>query len=104
MVLLTGSCVMGRNQILAIAFCSLAFLGYANTSANAGWFGPSNYNECMVEKMKGQPWNMGEIVAETCTHQFACNDKFTAEYNRCLNIFPNSSYCAGEAMQYCSKS
>ena len=45
---------MGCNQILVIMFCSLARLGYANTSANAGWFGPSNYEECVLEKMKGQ--------------------------------------------------
>ena len=76
---------MGRNQILAVALFSLSCLGYSITSANAGWFGPSNYAECMIEKMKGQPFSMSEFVAETCTLQFACNYKFSQEYKKCIN-------------------
>ena len=52
---------MNRNQTLAITLCSLACLGYSTRSANAGWFGPSNYDECVLEKMKGQKWFMAPL-------------------------------------------
>jgi hypothetical protein len=61
---------MRCNQILAITFCSLACLGYPNRSANSGWFGPANYDECMLEKMKGQGYYMAEIAKETCRLKF----------------------------------
>jgi hypothetical protein len=93
---------MRRSQILAMTFCSLACLGYPTRSANAGWFGPSNYDECMLDKMKGQPWTMGEIVAKACILQFACNDKFTADFGTCMrDPTLGFNYCAREAFQYC---
>jgi hypothetical protein len=68
-----GNHFMRRNQILAITLCSLACLGYPNRSANAGWFGPSNYEECVLEKMKGQSSYM------LATAQNACRLKFPPE-------------------------
>jgi hypothetical protein len=63
---------MKRNQILAITFCSLACLGYPNRSANAGWFGPSNYEECVLEKMKGQSRYMFNAAMRACDDKFPC--------------------------------
>jgi hypothetical protein len=66
---------MRRTQILAITFCSLACLGYANTSANAGWFGPSNYEECVLEKMKGQQGYMLKTAQDACQAKFKDESK-----------------------------
>jgi hypothetical protein len=95
---------MGRNLIPAITFCSLACLAYANTSAKAGWFGPSDYNECVLQKMKGQSQYMFEIASTACFYQFACNAKFKHEFGQCLTDFPilGSQYCAGQASHYCN--
>ena len=79
---------MRRNQILVVTLCSFACLGYSSTSANGGWFGPSNYNECMVDKMKGQPWNMGQIVATACALQFVCDAKSAAGFSECTRTLP----------------
>ena len=43
---------MTHNQVWSFTFCSLAWLGFAKQSADAGWFGPGNYAECMLEKLK----------------------------------------------------
>jgi len=92
---------MRRNQILAITLCSLACLGYPNRSANAGWFGPSNYDECMLDKMKGQPWTMGDIAAKACMLQFVCDAKSAAGYSECMrNTYPGSAHDC--ARIYCS--
>jgi hypothetical protein len=91
---------MRGNQILAITFCTLACIGYPNGSAKAGWFGPSNYDECMLDKMKGQPWNMGEIVAKACTLQFLCDAKSAVEFRGCLRGILKVHDCAEI---YCSK-
>jgi len=61
---------MYRNQILVLTLCSLACVGYANTSATAGWFGPSNYDECVLNKMKGQGPYMLPRAQQTCRDQF----------------------------------
>jgi hypothetical protein len=67
---------------------------YSNRSANAGWFSPSNYSECMLDKMKGLPWNMEEIVAKACILQFACNDIFKADFLKCLQDGTKPIFCA----------
>jgi hypothetical protein len=81
----------GRHQAgLSMRFiagvCAVGQLALTSTSASAGWlsgwFGPSNYNECMVEKMKGQPWNMAEIVSQQCVEQI-CTVKFNKEFHDC---------------------
>src|SRR5208337_378113 len=41
---------MGRHQLVSVTLCSLACIVYTNYSASAGWFGPSNYNECVLDK------------------------------------------------------
>jgi hypothetical protein len=62
-----------------------------------------HYDECMLDKMKGQPWNMGEIVAKACMIQFACNDNAKAEFIKCMHDSPNfGTHSCGEiASVYC---
>lgn len=80
---------MRRNQILVITLCSFASLWYSNKSANAGWFGPSNYEECMLEKLKegrGQATYLVEDYAKTaCRLKFPCADGEVLHpyYNTC---------------------
>jgi hypothetical protein len=82
---------MRRNQILAITLCSLACLGYANTSANAGWFGPSNYEECMLEKMKDQSPYMLKTAQDACRAKFKDDSKEVSldqrliQFNWCMD-------------------
>lgn len=38
--------------------------------AMAGWFGPDNYEECVVEKMKGQERTMRGMVQDACEAKF----------------------------------
>ena len=40
------------------------------TSAQAGWFGPSTYDECILDEMKGRPACMMETVKRDCTAKF----------------------------------
>jgi hypothetical protein len=80
---------MARIQMLAIIFSSLAYLGYANNSANAGWFGPSNYQECVLAEMKGRPGYMMSTAQKACEIKFPCPDKYHedeyhAAFNSCI--------------------
>jgi hypothetical protein len=38
--------------------------------AIAGWFGPDNYEECMLDKMKGQDKSMRSIANNACLATF----------------------------------
>ena len=44
-------------------------LAIMNT-ATAGWFGPDNYEECVVDKMKGQDKSMLKMVEKACEAKF----------------------------------
>jgi hypothetical protein len=57
------------NQILAIALCSLAC---AASPAHAGWFGPSTFEECVLDMMKGQQSSMMNTVMRVCDTKFPC--------------------------------
>jgi hypothetical protein len=61
---------MTRSNFFAVTFSAIACTGYLNSSANAGWFGPSSYDECMIEQMRGQPANMGQIAGAVCLKKF----------------------------------
>lgn len=39
-------------------------------SATAGWFGPDNYEECVVDKMKGQDKSMLKMVEKACAVKY----------------------------------
>ncbi len=67
---------MGRRQLLAITLWSLGGLGSANMSASAGWFGPSNYQECVLGEMKGQPAYMLPNAEKACALRFPCPDAY----------------------------
>jgi hypothetical protein len=51
------------------------------TSSQAAWFGPDNYEECVLEKMKGQNKAMIQTARKACERQFpnkhATNSKLT---------------------------
>ena len=97
---------MRRNQILNITFFSLACLGYSNRITNAGWFGPSNYEECVLEKMKGQLPYMVKTARDACRLKFPCNDKFLVAYQKCMDQLAHGEsageICAESASQFCS--
>jgi hypothetical protein len=97
---------MRRNQIVAITLCSLAGLAYANRSANAGWFGSGNYEECVLEKMKGQLPYMVKTARDACRLKFPCNDKFLVAYQKCMDQLAHGEsadeICAESASQFCS--
>jgi hypothetical protein len=49
---------------------SAFLLASSSAAAVAGLFGPSNFEECMVEKMKGQSESMLGIVHQLCREKF----------------------------------
>ena len=48
----------------------LVMLLVAPHLAIAGWFGPDNYDECIVDKMKGQEKSMMSRVVSACRSKF----------------------------------
>lgn len=83
---------MTRNQILSITLCCLTCLWYSTVSVNAGWFGPSNYQECVLGKMKGQAGDMLPTAQSACNLQFPCPDKYhkdeyDAGFGECIDSF-----------------
>jgi hypothetical protein len=61
---------MTRSTFFAVTFGVIFCAGYMNSSANAGWFGPSSYDECVVENMKGQAVYMMPTVRNVCSEKF----------------------------------
>lgn len=57
-------------------FCVLLLLLFCSTSAQSGWLGPDNYEECVLEKMKGQDRSMRSTAQKACRKKFpeACYD------------------------------
>ena len=43
--------------------------------AEAGWFGPDNYEECVLDKMKGQDRGMLPTAEKACEKQFPFEKK-----------------------------
>lgn len=68
---------MGRRQFAFITLCSLACIAYTNYSASAGWFGPSNYDECLLDKTSGSMLSIFQLL----TIQKACRDLFPLDSN-----------------------
>jgi hypothetical protein len=66
---------MGWRHFGLIALCSLAGMTYMNYSASAGWFGPSNYDECLLDKTSNQMLSIFQLL----TIQKACKDLFPPE-------------------------
>jgi hypothetical protein len=53
-----------QTSILYVAFAMFPL------SAFAGWFGPDNYEDCVLEKMKGQNKAMISTARKACEKQF----------------------------------
>lgn len=43
---------------------------FGMSPAQAGWFGPSNFDDCVLEKMRGQAPNMIGVARSACRAQF----------------------------------
>jgi len=56
------------SRVFSIQLLVLVLL--SPTIARAQWFGPKNLEECVLEKMKGQPPNMVGIARAACLKQF----------------------------------
>ncbi|MBU0769350.1 MAG: hypothetical protein KJ687_09695 [Proteobacteria bacterium] len=52
-----------------VAIIVVIFVSGAS-SVQAGWFGPSNFDDCVLEKMKGQTPNMIGVARSACRSQF----------------------------------
>lgn len=65
------------KQVIAIGF---AFSILMSLNVRAGWFGPDNYEDCVLEKMKGQPRNMMSLAQEACEKKFPY-EKALVPYN-----------------------
>jgi hypothetical protein len=55
-------------RLFLIELLALALL--TPMPARSQWFGPKNLEECVLEKMKGQPPNMVGIARAACLKQF----------------------------------
>jgi hypothetical protein len=44
-------------------------------SVSAGWFGPDNYEDCLLQKMKGQSRLMYPTVARLCKKRFHVEER-----------------------------
>ncbi|MGD9670758.1 MAG: hypothetical protein AB7U75_17220 [Hyphomicrobiaceae bacterium] len=102
---------MAKANYLAVmlgVFLSLNFLG---TEANAGLFGPGNYEECVLENMKGQQQFMLETVRQACRKRFPekrsepeepSETTLPAEYIKhtwCKSGRESQSVCLGEVSE-----
>lgn len=60
----------------------------------AGWFGPDNYEDCVLEKMKDQPRNMMSYAQDACEKKFP--------YEKALVPYDNFSFLGGNSGNYAS--
>jgi hypothetical protein len=69
---------MSHAQVLAVALC--LGVGLTNNSANAGWFGPRNFEECVIDKMDGKASYLLPTVRGLCDKLFPCekDEKYLA--------------------------
>ena len=65
--------VRGKLEMASFNFHIVAFslVILVSTTASAGWFGPSNYDECILESMKGVTSNVAARLVES-----SCREKF----------------------------
>jgi hypothetical protein len=66
------------------------FLGAS--SASAGWFGPSNYRECVLDEAKGKPAYLLPTVKGLCNEKFPCAEPTPEALAKCntMTDTPNS--------------
>ena len=58
---------------------TLALILCISFGVQAGWFGPSNYEECILIKMKGQDRSMFRFAKDACEQEFP-HEKELFEY------------------------
>jgi hypothetical protein len=64
----------------------IAALLLSTSGANAGWFGPSDYRECVLNEMKGTAASMLSTVKGLCNERFPCPEPTPSEYYKCNNL------------------
>jgi hypothetical protein len=64
----------------------IAALLLSTSGAHAGWFGPSNYRECLLDEMKGRVASMLSTVKGLCNERFPCPEPTPSEYYKCNNL------------------
>jgi hypothetical protein len=96
-----------QRQISAVTFSFLACIGYTTTGAHAGWFGPSDYQECILDTMKGRPMYMMETAKHSCEQQFPCVDathkeEASASLGQCdaRTPYPGSGASSEQLLEY----
>jgi hypothetical protein len=62
------------------------------SGANAGWFGPSDYRECVLAEMNGKPPYMLSTVRGLCNNRFPCPQPTPSEYAVCDDMSDNQPY------------
>ncbi|GAB6111556.1 hypothetical protein [Desulfomicrobium salsuginis] len=67
-------------MIIRPLFYSFVFIFFYSSVATAGWFGPSNFDECVIEGMKGQDKSMVRLVAKMCEKKFPFEKKLSFDY------------------------
>jgi hypothetical protein len=99
---------MSVTYLATIAVFTLTCVFYSDRLANAGWFGPNDYHECLIDKMKGQNVFMLRMVETECLTQFACNSKARTSFQTCLNNLQmldqdTVNVCSTLAAAYCNE-
>ncbi len=79
------------KQAIAI-FYGFALFILMPLDVRAGWFGPDNYEDCVLEKMKDQPRNMMSYAQDACEKKFP--------YEKALVPYDNFSFLGGNPGNY----
>ena len=95
---------MKLTKILPIAYIVVGFVSCPFSTAHAGWFGPSNYDECVLDKMGDRLMSPLQVVAiqDACRNLFPpprnppqpvlLNEQFI-KYSDCIDAAGNYSIC-----------
>ena len=62
---------MGRSMRVCLYFVIIL----TPALGNGGWFGPDNYEECVLEKMESQNRDMKRVVEKACEKKFPYEKK-----------------------------
>jgi hypothetical protein len=105
---------MKFNRVLPIVYILIGVFSCPFSTAHAGWFGPSNYNECILDKIDKRFLSNLQVldIEYACRHLFALDpdppkpapdppkpeqldDKFI-KYSNCADAAGNYSICINE--------
>ena len=76
---------MSKKLLLPLLFLMLLIGGFAA----AGLSGPRNYEDCVLDKMKGQQPTMLAFARDACRDKFPYSDKEIADSVRNPAVHPN---------------